>query len=266
MKDRVIPGALRQRLRSFFLSNKAERRRAQHQHIISSMSPGLQGEVVVAINRRWLTNVSFLNQFVVEAQSSEVFSAFVVDISKQMQLSVHAQSEYFGASHELHILIRGLVTHNGQVRRSGSVWGEDFVLSDSWLVEPPECFSLTYVELMSLGRETFMQLVEKHKSTCPELKRRVRRFCCWLAFQRALLHGAKLRRQKLLVRGSAHARRDTRTPRRSGRNSMSSPCGDSLAGLCAVDAELCPVRESDDRSGNAQAFRQSNLIPQPLAL
>jgi len=199
MSDRVMPWELRRRLRSFFLSNKMAQRRARYQHIISSMSPGLQGEVVMEINRKWIQKVSVLNQLMAEINNpklSETFSGFVVEVSLRMQSAVHAQGEYFGQPHLLYILIRGLATHNRRIRRSGAVWGDDFVLSDISLVQASQAFALTYVELTTLSRDCFLQLVESYKDACPELARRVRRFCGWLAFQRALLKEAKRRRRE----------------------------------------------------------------------
>mmetsp|Transcript_123797 Transcript_123797/g.396270 ORF Transcript_123797/g.396270 Transcript_123797/m.396270 type:complete len:83 (+) Transcript_123797:2-250(+) len=47
--------------------------------------------------------------------------------------------------------------------------------------------------MTTLRREDFMRLVDHHEERCPDLKKRVRSFCCWLALQRAVLLEAKLR-------------------------------------------------------------------------
>merc|ERR1712045_226084 len=75
------------------------------------------------------------------------------------------------------------------------VWGTDFILLDTDLIEPSESFALTYVELTTISREAFFQLVIKYKTQCPQLVKSVRRYCCWLAVQRALLKEAKRRRK-----------------------------------------------------------------------
>merc|ERR1740121_1806795 len=110
---------------------------------------------------------------------------------------VHAQSEIFGIAQVLYILSRGLVSRYVRLYRTGSVWGTDFVLVDPSLAEPPESFALTFVELTVLRREGFMEVLEQHQAACPELARRVRRFCIWLAFQRAVVAEARKRTKEL---------------------------------------------------------------------
>merc|ERR1740121_2367722 len=195
MRDRHMPGPIRHRLRSFFLSNKTAQRRTRHQRILNSVSPGLQGEVVMELNRHWIMKVSFLAGIFQEAKESTGDSQFffMVDISQKMQNQVHAQSEIFGKPQVLYILVRGLASRYTRLYRSGSVWGTDFVLVDTKLAEPAESFALTYLELTVLLREDFLDVVERHKAACPEMTRRVRRFCVWLAFQRAVIAEARRR-------------------------------------------------------------------------
>lgn len=217
MQDRMVPRDMRRRLRSFFLSKKVADRRERQVQIIDSMSAGLQGQLVMWLNRMWISKVSFLNQILHDADrtdSGAFFYAFVVDVSMAMDTAIHAQSEVFGVVQTLYILNRGIVARSSPIRAdspgvphigmgvsnihsAGAVWGVDFVLSDMGLLEPPESLALTYVEAMMLKRHSFFELVEKHREGCPELKRKVRRFCCWLAFQRALLLEAKKRRYRL---------------------------------------------------------------------
>jgi len=173
----------------------------------------------MALNRRWITKVSFLdNMWQTSIRRSDgsgsFFYAFVVDVSRSLLTSLYAQSEVFGMPQALYILSRGLVSRrrakdptrtrksNGLgdihvVQTAGAVWGVDFVLVDLHLLEPAVSLALTYVEVMLLKRQTFVDLVERHHKFCPSLKDEVRRFCCWLALQRAVLHEAKRRRTVL---------------------------------------------------------------------
>merc|ERR1719356_288088 len=61
MDDRQLPKMMRRRLRGFFLANKLAQRHEHQRQIVQAMSPGLQGEVVMEMNRIWLTKVSFLS-------------------------------------------------------------------------------------------------------------------------------------------------------------------------------------------------------------
>ena len=95
----------------------------------------------------------------------------------------------------LYILSKGLVALNSRVRSIGVVWGEDFVLSDTSLIRPIACYALTYVELLSLTRDDFMQIIQRRRFTCPELFRIVRRYCVRIAVYRGIL--AEARRRQL---------------------------------------------------------------------
>mmetsp|Transcript_153489 Transcript_153489/g.490716 ORF Transcript_153489/g.490716 Transcript_153489/m.490716 type:complete len:735 (-) Transcript_153489:49-2253(-) len=214
MHDRLVPPQMKLRLRTFFLARKTAQRRQRQMQIIDGMSPGLAGEVVMELNRVWITKVRFLDNILKSSLSKtegngSFFYAFVVDVARSMLTAIHAQSEVFGQPQALYILSRGLVsrrldpTHKKMeladlnvVNSAGAVWGVDFVLVDLHLLEPAESLALTYVEAMMLKRETFLSLVERHDIYCTSLKAQVRRFCAWLAFQRAILRMAKRRRKK----------------------------------------------------------------------
>uniref|UniRef100_A0A7S2K5J3 Ion transport domain-containing protein n=1 Tax=Zooxanthella nutricula TaxID=1333877 RepID=A0A7S2K5J3_9DINO len=206
MSDRVMPPEMRRRLRSFFLSNKLAQRRARHMRVVEAMSPGLKGQVVMELNRVWIRKVSFLEVILQEAEVSDkgsYFYSFVVDVSVQLQARCFAQGEVFGSVQALCILSRGLVSKGGRLHSAGAVWGKDFVLSDIKLLEPSDSLALTYVEVLSINRDNFLHLVEVHNISCPGLKAKVRWFCCWLAFQRALIYESKRRRRELTKRDLA---------------------------------------------------------------
>mmetsp|Transcript_77509 Transcript_77509/g.217559 ORF Transcript_77509/g.217559 Transcript_77509/m.217559 type:complete len:378 (-) Transcript_77509:73-1206(-) len=158
--------------------------------------PIFRVKVVMEFNRKWIEKVSLLAKVLFWSESSEngdMFRAFVVDVSLKLHPSVHAQSEVFGMPHVLYICMLGLVSRKGRVHRTGAVWGADFMLVDSELLEPYESRALTYTELTTLDRSTFMELLKTHTENCPELRTKVRQFCCWLAFQRAFIVEAKSR-------------------------------------------------------------------------
>lgn len=201
MQDRVMSSGLRYRLRSFFLSNKDAQRRLRHQDIISSLSPGLRSEVIMETSKMWLEKVPLLNQLREDSMKEDIstqlpFFNFVAEVCQYMDQAVHSQAEVFGRPQVLYILNRGLVNRNRRVHKSGDVWGSDFVLSDCDLIDKSQCLALTYVELTVLTRDVFFRVADGHRKSCPEAAKRIRRFCCWLAFQRALLQEAKKRRKR----------------------------------------------------------------------
>jgi len=192
MRDRLLPDVMRLRLRSFFISSKLQTRRARQIDLIAHMSPGLQGEVVMYLNKKWMKQVKFFRRIMEDAgKSPGRLTDFIVDVSMRFQTVNYAQCEHFGQPHTLYVLLCGLSSGRGRVNRTGSVWGDDFMLADINLTLPCESNALTYVELIRLTREDFYEVVDLHAVQMPELRKRVRRYCCWLALQRWILREAQ---------------------------------------------------------------------------
>jgi len=70
------------------------------------------------------------------------------------------------------------------------------VLSDPKLLRPVSGYALTYLEVLSLSREDFMQVIQRRRRSCPQLFSVVRRYLVRLAAYRGILLEAK--RRKLL--------------------------------------------------------------------
>eukprot|EP00435_Cladocopium_sp_Y103_P069791 s112_g34.t1 len=179
MDHQDLPKPLRLRLRSFFLQNRYQAFYLTQQELLKDsqgafgsewpgreMSPQLQSEVCTALHLPWIEKVSFLQQF--------------------MKL-IRFQEAHLMASPA------GLVALDNRIGHDGTVWGEDFVLSDLSLIRPVDAFALTYVEVMCLSREGLMSVVERRKRTCPYLGRLVRRYCVRVAASRGVLAEAKRR-------------------------------------------------------------------------
>merc|ERR1712048_437359 len=202
MDDRQLPKMMRRRLRSFFLANRMAQRHGHQRQIIESLSPGLQGEVKMEMNKTWINKVYFLNALLEYTPSDESINAVVVKeylhsfvhgIAREMQHLVFAQGEIFGIYQMLYILNQGLVSRLNLIHRAGAVWGTDFVLTDLSLHYSPRCVALTYAAVMALSRSSFMEILGKFARECPEVQRQVRRYVCWLAMQRGILVEAKRR-------------------------------------------------------------------------
>jgi len=219
MDHQDLPKPLRLRLRSFFLQNRYQAFYLTQQDLLKEMSPQLQSEVCTALHLPWIEKVSFLQQFMRLIRHQEnkgvhtgPYHACVADISRELKSVAYAQQESFENVQVLYILSKGLVALDNRIGHDGTVWGEDFVLSDLSLIRPVEAFALTYVEVMCLSREGLMSVVERRKRTCPYLGRLVRRYCVRIAASRGVLAEAK-RRTRLTrlskLRASASAARST---------------------------------------------------------
>eukprot|EP00931_Biecheleriopsis_adriatica_P007435 TRINITY_DN108714_c0_g1_i1.p1 TRINITY_DN108714_c0_g1~~TRINITY_DN108714_c0_g1_i1.p1 ORF type:complete len:714 (-),score=104.88 TRINITY_DN108714_c0_g1_i1:76-2217(-) len=197
MAERSLPQSMRQRLRSFFLSNKDSVHHVTQKRLLGDMSPALQGEVAMALNSVWIGKVSFLNKLLDAAEQNQSYRACIADVARSLDTQAFAQGESFGQIQVLYILYKGLVGHKARVLKMGSVWGEDFVLSDLSLIHMFRATALTYVEVIFMDRETFMDVVDLHKESCPQLEVQVRGFCVRMAARRGIIQEAK-RRARLL--------------------------------------------------------------------
>jgi len=199
MDDRSLPSIMRQRLRSFILSNKNVRRRNTQLQVLDKMTPTVKGEVCFEINKIWLSGVIVLKELlhIVEVQGRCRLRDLLVDISQNLRTEVHAQGEVFGKHHTLYIVSRGLAGRVSRVFGQGSHWGFDsFLLSEAsdHLIQPTKTVALTYMELQVLEKVNFSLMLEKHKVVAPHVQFIMRHFTIWLAFQRAILREAHIRK------------------------------------------------------------------------
>jgi len=204
MSDRGLPPNMRQRLRNFFLSTKGMNVQSHHKGLLRKMSPALRGEVALAINTPWLRKVTFMTDFVDEADRAVVHEdrspSFLVDMATSLESAIFAQSELFGRPRVLYILQKGLISRRMKICSAGAVWGEDFLLSPKELCERVLCNALTYVEVSFLDRDRFMSIVERYKLSYPQLAYRVRRFLVRLAGRRGIILEAARRQKDLNVK------------------------------------------------------------------
>ena len=153
------------------------------------------------VNFPWLERVTFFNRFVrkieeLQGQGISVapYRACIADIVRQLKNVAYAQGEFLTTLRVLSILSKGLVLRSSRLEHKGSVWGEDFVLSDKSMVRPVHGYALTYMEVLCLSRDDFMDVIAKHSVTCPRLGQIVRRYCVRVAVRRGILAEARLRK------------------------------------------------------------------------
>ncbi|CAE7225904.1 Kcnh5, partial [Symbiodinium sp. KB8] len=154
MQEQGLPHDLRRRLRSFFLQNRHQAQYVVRQKLLDNMSPQLQSEVC--------TEMQFMAQI-------EIAESRGIDTDPYRQ----AKRLKHRARHTVAFSI------------------EDFVLSDTSLIRPVGGFALTYIEVLFLTRESFMQVIERRRLTCPQLGRIVRRYCIRVAVRRGVIYEAK---------------------------------------------------------------------------
>jgi len=200
MEEEHLPHQLKSRVREFFMHNRDQARHLTQQPLLDAMSPQLKAEVATVVNFPWLERVIFFNRFVRETEELQAqgvsvapYRACIADIVRELKSVAYAQGEFVSNVRVLSILSKGLVLRSHRLEHKGSVWGEDFVLSDRALVRRVDFYALTYIEVLCLSRDDFMDIIEKHSLTCPRLGQIVRRYCVRVAVRRGILAEAKRR-------------------------------------------------------------------------
>merc|ERR1719188_999723 len=94
-----MPLEMRWRLRKYFFSARAVNRRRAERHIVESLSPMLQGEVLLFGNKKYLLTIPYLSHLPYEA---------MVAASQALVARVYAPPEHIYAQKTLFILQSGL--------------------------------------------------------------------------------------------------------------------------------------------------------------
>lgn len=194
MTEQKLPKDLCLRVRNFFRGSKVSRNRSRQTDLLQSLSPGLRGEVLLCIHDRWIGQVRLLIQIVRlsrQVKNRTLVTTFMVEVSQRMGTEDCSQDESFGNIQILYIVKRGLFGRKSRILRTGGVWGRDFLLCSTWLLEDPTAQSLTYGEVINLGRQTFIDIVKEFQDKMPELASIVRKSIVWLAVQKAILYEAR---------------------------------------------------------------------------
>eukprot|EP00746_Dinoflagellata_sp_MGD_P021725 gnl/MRDRNA2_/MRDRNA2_15076_c0_seq1.p1 gnl/MRDRNA2_/MRDRNA2_15076_c0~~gnl/MRDRNA2_/MRDRNA2_15076_c0_seq1.p1 ORF type:complete len:590 (+),score=50.40 gnl/MRDRNA2_/MRDRNA2_15076_c0_seq1:1-1770(+) len=176
-----LSSKLRRRLRCFF-RDTAGHTCPQHESwskLFDGMSPQLRKEVSRELNRAVVKRIPFLKQ---------CSSHLVGDIAQVLDRCTFAQGESFGEPFTMYIMRRGLAARgNGCVliRRPGAFWGEEhLLLMQPWLLDPTTTLTLTFIEVLTLTREAFSEVVCFH----PDIHHQLRMYYLWYFLRQALLH------------------------------------------------------------------------------
>jgi len=180
-----ISHGLQRRLRRFCINTPDVSQRKTWGELIKRVSPALRKEVAREQNRAWIRCVQFI---------ATCSSEFKVDISQNLLAQMFGQSETFGAPFNMYILNRGLAVRQKGffIRQPGAVWGEEHLLLTAWwLLTPTTTLAMTFVEVLALERQTFVELAQEHPQDAVQLRRSYIK----LALRHGLLHLVRARRQ-----------------------------------------------------------------------
>eukprot|EP00397_Hematodinium_sp_SG-2012_P001168 GEMP01001169.1.p1 GENE.GEMP01001169.1~~GEMP01001169.1.p1 ORF type:complete len:1624 (+),score=210.31 GEMP01001169.1:37-4908(+) len=193
LEHQKLPPDLCRKVRTYFVQSCESWETKGFQGIIHTISPMLQREVARATNQRWLGKLWWMRRvsddFVAAVAMAlypltfvqgDVISSMVT--RQQFQLCHRPVTELITPS--LMIISRGICSLNGQIIKSGDVFGEDFVLSNPGYRQDHRAISLTYCEVLCLARSHFFDILLDYPDDAKILRRAILRMSLILALKK----------------------------------------------------------------------------------
>eukprot|EP00937_MAST-01D_sp_MAST-1D-sp2_P003452 g3452.t1 len=180
MKRNGLPHPLRRELRSYFHQARSLQEARSSKRLLEIMSPTLKGTVAMHTVGSVLHHVPFL-------QGAE--PAFIVALAQVMGSAVFAPNELLDEGDVMYHLVRGLAVLAGRVIASGTVWGDDMILSCDEYQTTGAVVAITFVEVRMLSKGDLNTVVQWF----PEQKVRLRQAVVRLAVRRGVMLEAAAR-------------------------------------------------------------------------
>jgi hypothetical protein len=119
MQTYGLDSQMRFRLREFVHETVHLRDAEAQRALLSKLSPTMQGEVSLLVNRRWVAHVWYL-------RGADL--GLVIDIAARLRAQIFAPLEFCPAG-AMYIISRGMAIWAARTRRMGEVCGDDVLLS-----------------------------------------------------------------------------------------------------------------------------------------
>jgi hypothetical protein len=157
---------------------------AKEQHIpaLESLSPDLQGRVVLEWFGRWILKVPYI-----ETGSP----SFVIEVARNLTMQMYNRGEVIIQPRSLCTVEKGVVWRKMLSLVNGAIWGIDMILASPLVRDEASAICLTLTELRFLGYKTFRMVLANH----PVDEVRVRRYGVKLAVLRGVVAYSKRVRQ-----------------------------------------------------------------------
>ncbi|KAH8083360.1 voltage-gated potassium channel [Aureococcus anophagefferens] len=130
---------------------KQHQRMATYSDIENYFSLSLRGEVAATSNEEWIKKVWYLRN------SSK---DFIIELSQSLGTMMFAPMEAINVAYTLFILQAGIAARKGRILSKGSVWGADFIVRDTDLIDRTCAASLSYTMVLCIGREHILEILE----------------------------------------------------------------------------------------------------------
>lgn len=172
MADREMPAELCTTLRAYFHEAREMHKQSVEEAVISQMSPMLQGEFSMFLNKTWLQKVWYLR---------DMNRDILIWTARHLALMIYAPTEEILQERTLFIVRHGMVARRGRILSSGDIWGEDMLLSNDQLRDNNIPKALGYLSVLRLHIADLFDIVVSY----PEAKARLR----WAQVRIATIRG-----------------------------------------------------------------------------
>jgi len=184
LSEQGVSETLRRQLREYLREQQYHHFLLRARSISNHFSPALQGDLILetAIGK------AIRNVWYFQSASVEVIVRISTDLEAQ-QMSPREEVCSIGA---LSIVQRGSVARTGRILLAGMYWGQDMILSSSWLMDVTPGIALSFVEVLKLWKE----VVDRLMAEDPVLASAIRKAAAQIAFRNAVRIVARWRLEK----------------------------------------------------------------------
>lgn len=163
MADNGMPHDVRTRLRKYVYASRSVNRKKVEAHAITSLSPMLQGELLLYGNKDFLMAVPC---FVELSHEELVCTAHCLDAR------VYAPTEYIHQEKTLFIVQQGLCVRMMAVHLPKMYWGQgNLILSNPLLWDAEGAYALTHVQVLTLQATELNVLMDRFPTAREAIKR-----------------------------------------------------------------------------------------------
>jgi hypothetical protein len=152
LSETHVPEELGIQARTYLRATRDLRKKLGHDELISRLSPGLRGEIMLFLSKATFSHVWY-------------FASLEADCLVQLAARLHRHGfppRERIESIRLNILKRGIAARGGELIYSGMCWGIDMILASAVLRDTRPITALTYVEVQTLSREDLYDVLETY--------------------------------------------------------------------------------------------------------
>lgn len=249
------------RVREYLYAQRDCQMRLETAKAVKALSPSLQVEVLMEVQRDFFQRVPFLR---------EAEAPFCVQITLAMDSGVFAPGELASLLH-LYVIERGLALDHGRILSTGKTWGENEVILTEGLLSfarEERARAMTYLEYRGISRDALQAVVNQFPATRTQLRRRA----VFIATARKMVQLAKAER-KAVDEGSSSDGSGSRvtfgafsTSRSTKSSSTSRSIFDAMISAARSDAGLqeARARAVESLKSNAGFNGSKNTTGLPL--